>query len=82
MSQHTGLPVEGYRPQSDASVDLVNANKQLEEQCLRVLDDLAMRPGIDKEWLAAGREQLQVAWMSINRSVFRPGRARLPGDPP
>ncbi len=46
MSQHTGLPVEGYRPQSRERVDLVNAS------------------------------------MALNRSIFQPSRAKLPGDAP
>jgi hypothetical protein len=82
MSEHTGLPVQGYRPQSDASVDLVNANKALEEQCLRVLDQLATRPGIDMRWLAIGRTAIENGWMAVNRSIFKPSRAKLPGDAP
>ncbi len=82
MSQHTGLPVEGYRPQSDAAVDLVNENKRLEEQCLRVLDQLATRPGTDMRWLAIGRTAIENGWMAVNRSVFKPARVKLPGDAP
>ena len=77
---HTGLPVHGYRPQPTAAVDLVNENKALEEECLRALDNLALAPDIDKRWLEIGRTTMEQAWMAINRSVFKPARAILPGD--
>lgn len=65
---HTGLPVSGYRDQPTSNVDLVNANKTLEEQCLPALDELAKSPDVDKRWLA------------VNRSIFKPDRVTLPGD--
>jgi hypothetical protein len=73
---HDGLPVEGYRAQTSSNVDLVNANKRLEEQCLQVLDQLATLD-VDKRWLAIGRTGLEQAWMAINRSIFKPDRAKL-----
>jgi hypothetical protein len=79
--EHTGLPVAGYRPQSTAAVDLVNANKVLEEESLRALDGLAALPETDKRWLAIGRTAIENGWMAVNRAVFKPSRARLPGDP-
>lgn len=84
MTSHQGLPVQGYKPQSKAAVELVNRNKQLEEQILRVLDELAAAPpdGIDKHWLAIGRTKIEEAFMAINRSIFKPGRAKLPDDAP
>ena len=79
--QHTGLPVAGYRPQSTAKVDLVNANKIAEEQVLRLLDHLATLPDTDKRWLAIGRTAIENGFMAVNRSVFRPARIPLAGDP-
>lgn len=81
MTEHTGLPVQGYRPQSSNAVGLVNANKALEEQCLRALDELAKLEGTDKRWLAIGRTAIENGWMAVNRAVFKPARATLPGDP-
>ena len=75
-----GLPVSGYKPQSDEAVDLVNANKRAEEMVLRILDDLADRPDIDKRWLQAGRTQIEFGFMAVNRAIFQPGRIRLPGE--
>ena len=78
---HQALPVQGYKPQSQESVDLVNANKQIEEQVLRILDTLGGRQDVDKRWLAIGRTHIEQAFMSINRSIFQPARAKLPGEP-
>lgn len=78
--QHDGLPVQGYRPQSTAAVDLVNENKTIEEQVLRILDALATNPNTDKRWLAIGRTAIENGFMAVNRAVFKPSRAKLPGD--
>jgi len=75
-----GLPVQGYRPQSEEAVLIVNIMKATEEKLLRALDDLAGRDDVDKDWLALGRRQIEQGFMAVNRSVFRPTRARLPGD--
>jgi hypothetical protein len=80
MTEHQALPVQGYTPQSQEKVDLVNVNKFLEEQALRLLDRLAARDDIDKRWLAIGRTHLEQAFMAINRAVFQPARAKLPGE--
>ena len=78
--KHDGLPVSGYKPQSQANVEVVNHNKELEERVLRQLDALGTNPDVDKRWLAIGRTHVEQAFMAINRSVFRPGRVSLPGD--
>jgi len=80
MAEHAGLPVAGYTSQPEEKVALVNANKRLEEQVLRVLDDLAADPSTDKRWLAIGRTAIEKGWMFVNRSVFKPERISLPGD--
>jgi len=77
---HQGLPVPGYRPQSGDAVQQVTASKYLEERVLRLLDDLAAAPGIDKRWLAIGRTQIEQGFMAVNRSVFKPTRVDLPGE--
>jgi hypothetical protein len=77
---HTGLPVSGYRPQETAAVDLVNANKKLEELLLRHLDTMAADGNIDGRWLAVGRTHIEQGFMAINRAVFKPSRVSLPGD--
>ncbi len=80
--KHEGLPVAGYKAQSPMAVELVNANKQAEEEILRTLDWLAAQPNetIDKRWLAIGRTQIEQGFMAINRSIFKPDRVTLPED--
>jgi hypothetical protein len=80
MTEHNGLPVAGYRPQSGERVDLVNANKRAEEETLRILDHLAESGSIDKRWLAIGRTHIEQGWMAVNRAVFQPSRVKLSGD--
>jgi hypothetical protein len=80
MTDHNGLPVAGYKPQSDEKVTLVNANKQVEESVLRILDYLKDMPGIDGRWLAVGRTHIEQGFMAVNRAVFQPGRVKLPTD--
>lgn len=80
MGQHDGLPVAGYRPQSEVSVERVNLNRRLEERVLRALDVLADQPDIDKRWLAIGRTAIEQGFMAVNRAVFQPARAALPED--
>ena len=77
MTEHQGLPVAGYRPQSDSNVDRVNQMKRQEEQVLRSLDDLKEDPDVDQRWLAIGRTSLEQAFMAINRSIFKPTRITL-----
>jgi hypothetical protein len=80
--KHDGLPVAGYKPQSTEAVELVNANKVVEEIVLRNLDDLAEMPGVDKRWLAIGRTQIEQGFMAVNRSIFKPGRVQLSDEVP
>lgn len=72
--------MSGYRPQSEANVARVNANKEGEELILRTLDELAADPGVDKRWLAVGRTHIEQGFMAINRAIFQPARISLPGD--
>lgn len=76
----SGLPVPGYRAQAPRAVEIVTDNKNTEEFVLRILDELAADPEIDKRWLAVGRTQIEQGFMAVNRAVFKPGRVRLPED--
>lgn len=75
-----GLPVQGYQPQGAASVEKVNASKRAEERVLRILDEMAQDPDIDKRWLAIGRTSIEQGFMAVNRAVFKPTRVHLPED--
>jgi hypothetical protein len=79
-AEHKGLPVAGYRPQSDDAVALVNQNKSMEERLLRVMDAMQGDPVFDQRWLAIARTQIEQGFMALNRAVFRPGRISLPED--
>jgi hypothetical protein len=90
MTEHQGLPVAGYRSQKDIAVSLVNRNKQVEEQVLRILDELATMRGpdapanphelaLDQRWLSIGRTHIEQGFMAINRAIFKPERVKLDG---
>lgn len=81
MSEHQGLPVHGYQPQSGDRVATVNDNKIAEEQLLRALDEMQSRPAeFDARWTAIARTQFEIAFMAMNRAVFKPQRIKLEGD--
>lgn len=80
MSEHKGLPVSGYRPQSSTAVETVNIHKDMEERLLRHFDMLKKLPDIDQRWLAIGRTSIEQGFMAVNRAVFQPSRVRLPDD--
>lgn len=80
MSEHTGLPVAGYKAQNDYNVARVNRNKQDEERILRGMDELKDKTKIDQRWLAIARTQMEQAFMAYNRAIFQPGRVSLPED--
>lgn len=80
MTQHAGLPVAGYVPQTDEKVQTVNRAKEIEERALRHLDDLKMRPDVDQRMVAIAFTGIQEAFMWANRAVFQPSRVKLPED--
>lgn len=78
--KHEGLPVAGYKPQNGEAVELVNRSKLVEESVLRMLDELATIDAVDKRWLAVGRTQIEQGFTAVNRSIFKPGRVKLPEE--
>lgn len=74
------LPVQGYKPQSQATIDLVNEGKEIEERVLRYLEKIEVSSDKDMRWLAIGRTDIQKGFMAVFRSVFQPKRAVLPED--
>lgn len=73
----SGLPVAGYQPQPQSNVDLVNANKHIEEAVLRTLDHLATIDSVDKRWLAIARTNIEQGFMAANRAIFKPERVSI-----
>lgn len=80
MADHQPLPVAGYTPQVQSSVDLANELKQAEERYLRCLDKLQAHPDTDKRCVALAATNMQTAAMWAVRAVFKPQRIKLPGD--
>lgn len=80
MTDHTGLPVAGYKPKGDDKVAIVNLNKELEERILRQIETLQIDGIHDPRMLATAFTGIQQAFMWLNRAVFRPGRVDLPED--
>jgi hypothetical protein len=70
-------PVAGYQDQPASTVDLVNLNKRMEEEVLRVLDDLKLLETVDQRWLATGRTHIEQGFMAVNRAIFKPQRVGL-----
>lgn len=77
---HQGLPVDGYRPQNEVNVGIVNRNKCNEERQLRYLEHDLASNGADPRWIAVARTHLEQAFMAWNRAIFKPGRVTLPED--
>ena len=80
MTEHTGLPVAGYVPQSTDKVAIVNSAKELEERVLRHLDALKANADCDQRMVSIACTGIQEAFMWANRAVFQPTRVKLPED--
>ena len=80
MTTHSGLPVAGYQPQTDANVQLANEGKRLEELYLRWLDKLAADTATDKRYVALAKTNVEQGAMWAVRSIFKPKRINLPED--
>ncbi|MFD1914118.1 DUF7681 family protein [Halodurantibacterium flavum] len=82
MTRSDVTPIPGYRAQSEAALQLVRANKELEERVLRLLDMLRDDPAVkvDPRWLALGRSGIEQGFMAVNRAIMQPGRVELSGD--
>lgn len=79
MTEHQGLPVSGYVPQTDDKVAFVNENKALEETVLRQLDKMRENSAYDQRMVSIAYTGVQEAFMWANRAVFQPSRVKLPG---
>lgn len=79
MTEHQGLPVAGYQPQSEENVKQVNINKEQEERLLRLIE-LLFDTDADKRWLSIAKTHFEQGYMALNRAIFQPKRVRLPED--
>lgn len=78
-----GLPVAGYRAQSQEAIASVNSLKQIEEHVLRLLDEVASDAelAIDRRWYSIGRTHIEQGFMAVNRSIFKPERVAITDEP-
>lgn len=79
-TEHQGLPVKGYQPQSDNAVNQVNLNKETEERLLRTVDFIKDAGMADIRWLSIARTHFEEGFMALNRAIFQPKRISLPED--
>jgi hypothetical protein len=80
MAMNDGLPVAGYRPQSDEHVAAVNAMKETEERLLRAIEAHIASGIADPRWAAIAKTQFEQGFMAIDRAIFQPSRVKLPED--
>lgn len=79
--EQKGLDVKGYKSHQPAeAIDRVNANKEIEERVLRILDEYQGHMNVDQRWLAMGRTHIEQGFMFVNRAIFQPNRVELPED--
>ena len=78
MSMREGLPVAGYKPQSDDRIEIVNGNMINEERLLRQIEAQIKQGYADPRWAAIAKTQLEQAYMAWNRAIFQPARVELP----
>lgn len=71
------LDIKGYTPHTESVKELVNRNKEVEESVLKIIDELKNIPEVDKRWLAIGQTNLELAFMALNRSIFKPERLKV-----
>lgn len=84
MTEHKGLPVSGYQPQSEEKIALVNEFKQAEERLLRKIEaqGKGLEPVVvlDPRWASIARSHFEQGFMALNRAVFQPSRISLPEE--
>jgi hypothetical protein len=77
MAEHQPIPVSGYKPQSQETIDRVNDNKRVEEALLQTMDEMQGDANFDQRWLAIARTDIEKGFMALNRAIFRPDRVKL-----
>ena len=86
MTEPTPMtPLPGYRPQSQANLDLVTMGKHIEERLLRYAEMVEQHINIkanlgDPRMRAIGVTHIQLGFMALFRSIMNPGRIPVPED--
>jgi hypothetical protein len=77
VTEHKPIPVVGYKPQSQETIDRVNDNKRVEEALLQTMDEMQGDANYDQRWLAIARTDIEKGFMALNRAIFKPDRVKL-----
>jgi hypothetical protein len=77
VTEHKPIPVAGYKPQSQETIDRVNDNKRVEEALLQTMDEMQGDANFDQRWLAIARTDIEKGFMALNRAIFKPDRVKL-----
>jgi hypothetical protein len=77
VTEHQPIPVAGYKPQSQETIDRVNDNKRVEEALLQTMDEMQGNANFDQRWLAIARTDIEKGFMALNRAIFKPDRVKL-----
>lgn len=71
--QAEGQPrITGYRKHSQAEIDQVNENKELENVLGDLVHAVKGTEGVDQRWVAIARTHFQEGFMALNRAIFQP----------
>jgi hypothetical protein len=64
--------IKGYRPLSDAEIDLINDIKTQGEKMGVAIEASGAIPGVDQRWLAIARTNIQQGIMAWVRAITKP----------
>jgi molybdate-binding protein len=64
--------IKGYRDLSQAEIDAMNAVKDAGVMIGVLVDTVASIDGVDQQWLAAAKLDLQKGFMCLTRSIAQP----------
>lgn len=64
--------IKGYRKLNEQEINLINDSKVLDEECGRFLERLSSVDSIDKRFLAIGKTNIQLGFMSVVRAIAKP----------
>ena len=65
--------ISGYRELNQEEVDQMNRVKEVAKDVGALVEDMGTMDEVDKRWLAIGTTDLQKGFMSLTRSVAKPG---------
>jgi len=64
--------IKGYRDLTEEEIALMNEGKALAEQVGEYVAKLQYSDGLDQNWIAVGKTDLQKGFMSVIRGIAQP----------